>query len=248
MRRPLFTFNFATERFGLPPEALPLAGCFASSGAEFFAPRLEKFHFAPSSDLTSPISGWFNVNSVTFSVFEKISGIISTPTFSDFACTNGDWLNEGSSAIEMSSALTLPENNESDRFPTFTGRPSAVVNSASSFGRNVFASTNNGNAIATTIKTPTTMARIFRTRLMTPTSCRNGSRNYGVKNCSSKTLGSRWRMNLQSAIVSPLRRRRLLARICHRPARPKSKTKHRPVIRALDTGFTLCCSVRQCSL
>ena len=27
-----------------------------------------------------------------------------------------------------------------------------------------------------------------------------------------------------------------------------SKTKHRIVIRALDTGFTLCCSVRQCTL
>ena len=86
---------------------------------------LEKFHFSPFSDFTRLISGWFNVNSVTLSVFEKISGIISTPTLSDFAWMNGDLLNCGSSAMEISSAETPPESSDSVRFPTLTSRPRA---------------------------------------------------------------------------------------------------------------------------
>ncbi len=54
---------------------------------------------------------------VTCRVLEKISGMISTPTLSDFAVTNGSLLKAGSSAIVMLSADTLPENIERLRLP-----------------------------------------------------------------------------------------------------------------------------------
>src|SRR5580700_4020852 len=91
----------------------------------------------------------------------------STPTLSDFACTKALWLKAVSSAIEISSAFTAPENSESDKLPTFTGLPNASLNSDSSFGRNELASMNKGRRITIRIKTPTTMAAIFRLRFMT---------------------------------------------------------------------------------
>src|ERR1700733_4799917 len=90
---PFVTFNFPTERSGFPLEVLGEADCVGFGADVFFPPRLEKFHFWPSSDFIRLICGWSKVNSVTLSVFEKISGINSTPTLSDFACTKGDWLN-----------------------------------------------------------------------------------------------------------------------------------------------------------
>ena len=50
--------------------------------------------------------------SVTCKVLEKISGITSTPTFKDLARIKGSLLNAGSSAIERSSAETLPDRME----------------------------------------------------------------------------------------------------------------------------------------
>src|SRR6266567_641545 len=163
VRRPSFMFSFATDKFGFPPEEAGAAGFAADV---LFPPRLEKFHFSPFSDFTRLISGCFNVSSVTLSVLEKISGIISTPTFSDFASTKADLLNAGSSAMEMLSADTLPESSDSERFPTLTCRPSESVSSDSSFGRNVLASMKKGIAIAITISTPTIRAMIFRARFM----------------------------------------------------------------------------------
>ena len=79
------------------------------------------------------------------SVFEKMSGITSTPALKDFAVTNGSLLNAESSAMEMLSAETVPENTEKLRFPTFTCRPSAAVNSDSSLGRKLFTFTRRGS-------------------------------------------------------------------------------------------------------
>src|SRR6266700_540525 len=170
VRRPSFMFSFATDKFGFPPEEAGAAGFAADV---LFPPRLEKFHLSPFSDFTRLISGCFKVISVTFRVLEKISGIISTPTLKDLACTNGDLLKVGSSAMEMLSAEKLPENSERDRLPTLTGRPKASVSSDSSLGRKVFASIKNGIAMATTTRAPTIIARIFRVRFMRCTSCQN---------------------------------------------------------------------------
>src|SRR5580765_1993629 len=110
VRRPSSTLSLATDRLGLPLEGDAVFGADV-----FLPPRLEKFHFSPFSDLTRLISGCCKVSSVTFKVLEKISGIISTPTLSDLACTNGDLLKAGSSAMEMLSAETLPESSERER-------------------------------------------------------------------------------------------------------------------------------------
>ncbi len=63
-------------------------------------PRLEKFQ-VPLVALSNVICGCSSTISVTFSCFEKISGISSTPIFSDCAVINGDLLKAGSSAIAM---------------------------------------------------------------------------------------------------------------------------------------------------
>src|SRR5437879_3359245 len=106
-------FNLPTDRLELM-EASPPAGCVAGAVAGLarsavleragapgvdpsLFPMLEKFHFSPFSDRTRLICGWSSTRSVTCRDFEKISGIISTPTFRDFACTNADLLNAVSS-------------------------------------------------------------------------------------------------------------------------------------------------------
>ncbi len=87
------------------------AGEVAGFAAEvLFPPRSSRnSHFSPLSGFhqANLPAGSGSVSSVTFSVFEKISGISSTPTLKDFACTKAELLNAGSSAIEMSSAETL---------------------------------------------------------------------------------------------------------------------------------------------
>ena len=99
-----------------------MAGFAAASD---LPPRLEKFHF-PEASRSSAISGLSSVISVTCKVLEKISGITSTPTFSDLARMKGSLLKAGSSAIDRSSAETLPDKMERLRLPTLTSRPSAV--------------------------------------------------------------------------------------------------------------------------
>src|SRR5579864_1438986 len=111
VRRPSVTFSFAIVTFGLAEGleaagselgllvAAPVFGFCAGAGASvagfdlLFPPRLEKFHLSLFSALTRLISGWFSVRLVTLRVLEKTSGISSTPTLSDLACTNGVLLN-----------------------------------------------------------------------------------------------------------------------------------------------------------
>src|SRR5450432_583325 len=106
------------------------------------------------------------VTSVTMRFFEKISGIISTPTFTDLAVRKGDVLNLGSSAIERLSAPRPPLNSDRLRLPTSTLRPNAVEAFCSMVPRNWFTGIKNGATRTNTINTPTTMATIFKVRLM----------------------------------------------------------------------------------
>ena len=81
--------------------------------------------------------------------------------------------------MEISSAVTPPESSESERLPTLTDRPSAALRSDSSLGRKAFASMKKGIAMRMTIKTPTTMARIFRLRFMDGSSCGIANLRFG---------------------------------------------------------------------
>src|SRR6202142_3203236 len=98
-RRPFFTSSLLTERSGVADG--PLGAGFAA--VEDLLPRLEKFHF-PAASRSRAISGVSRVMSVTCNALEKISGITSTPTFSDLARMKGALLKAGSSAMERSSA------------------------------------------------------------------------------------------------------------------------------------------------
>src|ERR1700722_5140810 len=223
-------FSFATEIFGLLAGLDGVVDCAGfAAAAGLLPPRLEKFHFSPFSDRTRSICGWFRVRSVTFKVFEKISGINSTPTFSDFAWTNGCLLNWGSSAIEMLSALIAPDSSESERLPTFTSRPIAPVSSDSSLGRNVFTSMRNGIATITTIRIPRIMARIFaiftmRNPLARPQfAARPEQARNDVKSVSPRARPYRDKRQITSRMITQM-------------------------VDMLDTASTLCCSVGQRSL
>src|SRR5437667_3068443 len=96
---------------------------------------LEKFHF-PLAVFSNAICGESSVMSVTLIFLEKINGISSTPTFSDFAVTNGDFPNAGSSAMAILSAPTLPERIDKLRSPTVTCLPKAALASDCTVGRN----------------------------------------------------------------------------------------------------------------
>src|SRR5205807_7274805 len=111
--RPSVTFSFWTERLGgtALPEGSEVLGALSD-----FPPRLEKFHL-PEGVCRRVISGRSRVSAVTCSALEKISGMTSTPTFNDFARIKGDWLKLGSSAMDRSSALTLPERIDKPRLP-----------------------------------------------------------------------------------------------------------------------------------
>src|SRR6202163_1155165 len=76
--------------------------------------------------------------------------------------------------MEMSSAATLPESSDSDKFPTFTGLPNVALRSDSIFGRKLLASIKKGMATAMTISTATMMPTIFRARFMIRPSCQKG--------------------------------------------------------------------------
>src|SRR5690349_13935933 len=132
---PSFTSSLLTERFAVEgDDGVDSAGLDAASD---LPPRLEKFHF-PEASRSSEISGLSSVISVTCKVLERISGITSTPTFSDLARIKASLLKVGSSAIDRSSAETLPDRMERLRLPTLTWRPSALVSSDSSLGRKLF--------------------------------------------------------------------------------------------------------------
>ena len=107
---------------------------------------LEKFHF-PLEVFIKAICGESSVMFVTLIFLEKINGISSTPTFSDFAVTNGDFPNAGSSAMAILSAPTLPERIDKLRSPTVTCLPKAALASDCTVGRNLFTLISRGNAI-----------------------------------------------------------------------------------------------------
>ena len=81
---------------------------------------------SPSASRIKFTCGLSMTISVTFSVFEKISGMISTPTFTDLAVRNGDLPYLGSSAIERLSAPSEPLSSDKLKLPTSTLRPSAA--------------------------------------------------------------------------------------------------------------------------
>src|SRR6476469_1142898 len=155
-RRPSFTSSLLTERSGVEEGSLGAAGF-----AAVLLPRLEKFHF-PEASRSNAISGLSSVMSVTCSFLEKISGITSTPTLSDLARMNGSLLKAGSSAIERSSAETLPDRMERLRLPTLTSRPSASVKADSSLGRKLLTLIRKGIAMMINRRTATTIPAIFR--------------------------------------------------------------------------------------
>ena len=75
--------------------------------SEDVAPIVETFQ-SPFASFNKITCGSSISMLVTFSCLEKMSGIISTPTFKDFAVKNGDELNFGSSPIERSCAVSAP--------------------------------------------------------------------------------------------------------------------------------------------
>ena len=76
------------------------------------------------------------VTSVTLSVFERIRGINSTPTLTDFAVKNGELLYFGSSAMDRLSAPSAPLKSDRLRLPTSTFRPNAAEALCSIVGLN----------------------------------------------------------------------------------------------------------------
>src|SRR6267378_5482593 len=129
---------------------------------------------------------------VMLSCLLKMSGISSTPTWSDFAWINGALLNFGSSAMESWSALTLPEKTPRLKLPTLTGRPSAVLRVDSICGRKLLTFTSNGSAMAMTINTATTMPATLRAVFTT----------YLLK-AGPDAEGDRWRLSqsIKTAVV-----------------------------------------------
>src|SRR5437879_1610025 len=102
------------------------------------------------------------VTPVTLRVFEKISGIISTPTFNDLAVRKGEELNFGSSPMERFSAAMEPLISERLRLPSSTLRPSAAEAFSSIDGRNWLTGITNGATRTSTNSTPTTIRTIDR--------------------------------------------------------------------------------------
>ena len=126
---------------------------------------LEKFHF-PLAVFSNAICGESSVMSVTLIFLEKINGISSTPTFSDFAVTNGDFPNAGSSAMAILSAPTLPERIDKLRSPTVTCLPKAALASDCTVGRNLFTLISRGNAIRIRRRTATAIPPIRSQRFI----------------------------------------------------------------------------------
>src|ERR1700757_2446063 len=105
-------------------ELLPeLAADFGAALVD--APPIEEKFQRPLGSLSIMTRGLTTVISVTFSCWEKINGIISTPTFTVFAVRNGPELNFGSSLTETSSIPTEPVKSDKLKLPSCTLRPSA---------------------------------------------------------------------------------------------------------------------------
>ncbi len=114
-----------------------------------------------SAVCTSETSGSINSTESINSFFSLISGITCTPALNPAARMNGACPNAGSSAITISSALTLPEKIERLNFPIVTFRPSAFEASASSSGRNWSASRNSGMTSTINNSAPAIASPIF---------------------------------------------------------------------------------------
>src|SRR5271165_2738194 len=120
-------------------------------------PMDEKFHL-PLGSLSIMTWGFSMLTSVTLTCWEKIRGIISTPTFTLLAVRNGVALNLGSSAMERSSMPSEPVMSERLKLPSCTLRPSAVEALASMVGLNLFTGMRKGTTSRITISTTMTMA------------------------------------------------------------------------------------------
>src|SRR5256885_248962 len=126
---------------------------------------------------------------VTFNVFEKISGIISTPTFSDLAVRKGEGLNFGSSAMERFSAESEPLRSERLILPNCTLRPRAAEAFSSIVGRNWLTGIKNGVTRTSTTSTPTAMRTIFNVLFMA-TSDSEGAGADWVRRKDGSTAGA----------------------------------------------------------
>src|SRR5579862_2583393 len=157
---PFFISSFATDSAGASPDFAGSVACFA-----LVPPRLEKFQ-TPFADLSNVICGWSRTISVTFNCLEKMRGINSTPTFTDFAVMNGDLLKAGSSAMLTSSTPTLPDKIERLNSPNVTGLPKAFVSSDSILGRKLLTLMNRGSAIKMTKMIAIAIPMIFIRRLL----------------------------------------------------------------------------------
>src|SRR6267143_1016933 len=187
------TINFPSLTLSLPTDRFAGADDPEFEGADAFLvalpPRLEKFHF-PSEVFSKVISGWSSAMSVTRSSLEVIKGMISTPTFRDFAVTNGVVPNAGSSAIAMLSAVTVPVRRERLRLPTLTWRPRASLAVASSLGRKLFTLTRKGIAIRITTSIATPIPTILRMRfMMFPAFC-SGAQLRGWARTAERPVGA----------------------------------------------------------
>src|SRR6266446_8433087 len=107
------------------------------------------------------------VTPVTFRVFEKINGIISTPTLRDLAVRNGEELNLESSPMERFSAESEPLSSERLMLPSCTLRPSAAEAFSSMVGRNWLTGIKNGAMRTRTIRAPTTIRMMRSLPFMT---------------------------------------------------------------------------------
>src|SRR5450631_4709277 len=85
--RPLVIVTNLTVKSCIEPDE-EAGGAAAGGFAWVFVPKLAKFH-TPASDCTRAISGSWISMPVTFSFFEKIRGLSSTPTFNDLARMKG---------------------------------------------------------------------------------------------------------------------------------------------------------------
>src|SRR5580704_19218412 len=128
-------------------------------------PMDEKFHL-PLGSFSIITCGLSITMLVTFTCCEKISGIISTPTFSDFAVRNGPELNFGSSATERLSTPSEPLISDKLSLPSSTLRPSASLAFCSIVGRNLSTGIRNGAISSSRINTTITIPIHFRALLM----------------------------------------------------------------------------------
>jgi hypothetical protein len=91
-----------------------------------------------------------------FNLCENSACHRSTSSISALVCRKGVWPNLGSSAIDTSLTVTVPDMRPSFRLPIFTVRPSDFVNADSISGRNSSALKRNGRASAQTSSTAAT--------------------------------------------------------------------------------------------